>query len=74
MPKKFHLINAKLKFQLIYECDLCKKQKNGDTITSSYIGYSAEQLKDFLDNHHIPPTSMPEGWSYNGVYNCGCAK
>ena len=69
-----NIIEAKIKYNTIYTCSKCGKQQVGDTVYEEYKIQSTLELKVLIDNEPQHSQHMPEGWSYNGEFNCGCRK
>jgi hypothetical protein len=67
-------IEATIKYNKLYKCARCGKTTVGDTVRVVYRGFSTDDLKQFLDNKRQTSSHMPDGWSYNGEFNCGCTR
>lgn len=72
---RINQLHASLKFNTVYTCDLCKKERVGSTLRKEFQGYSANELKEFIDKTHQSANDMPVGWGcFDYKFNCGCNK
>jgi hypothetical protein len=69
-----HSIEARIKFNTLYVCAKCNKKEVGDTVRVDFRGSSTLEMKQIVDSVRATSAYMPNGWSYNGQFNCGCAK